>query len=237
MQALRNIHIIEGRTTLSADFMAGLVMASPLCAYLRPVELTATCATYETMRHGWDAALRVSFTIEDAQRAGLTGKGNWKTYPQAMLKARCLTSIARAAYPDLVMGLYDPDEVDGLPLPKNITAEIVDATPGASKPKGRTLKGALGDGQGGDSLDALRAALTSKCTALGGAPSAFRDYLARLPEFEGKGIPPVGMWDAARIKWALRALDNGHGRDFEANMRGDASAMDDASHESDEMPL
>lgn len=236
MQALRNIHIIEGRTTLSADFMAGLVMASPLCEYLRPVELTAACATYETLRRGWDAPLRVSFTIEDAQRAGLTGKGNWKTYPQAMLKARCLTSIARAAYPDLVMGLYDPDEVDDIPPPRNITAEVIDATPPAEKPKARGLKSKLGDAPP-DDTKALQSELTQRCSLLGGAPSQFRTYLTTLAEFAGKDIPPVGQWDVERLKWAVRALDNGHAQGFANYVRPEDPPPAEDAPESDEMPV
>jgi hypothetical protein len=112
MQSLRGIHIIEGKPTLSADAMAGLVKSRPeVCTYFRCVETTDKVAVYETQRAG-DPPTRMQFTIEDAQRAGATSKDNWKKYPAAMLRARAITALARAVYPDLLMGLYDPDELE-----------------------------------------------------------------------------------------------------------------------------
>ncbi len=54
------------------------------------------------------------FTIADAERAGLAGKGTWKAYPAAMLRARATTSVIRSAAPDVVLGLgYSAEEVGG----------------------------------------------------------------------------------------------------------------------------
>jgi hypothetical protein len=51
---------------------------------------------------------RVSpFTIEEAQAAGLAGKDNWKKYPAAMLRARCVSALSRAVYPEAVLGIYE----------------------------------------------------------------------------------------------------------------------------------
>ncbi len=112
MQSLRSIHIIEGKPTLSADLVAALCKSRPdVCKYFRLVESTDKVARYETLRTGEPAPTTMSFSIEDAQRAGVTGKDNWKKYPAAMLRARCITALARAVYPDLAMGVYDPDEV------------------------------------------------------------------------------------------------------------------------------
>jgi hypothetical protein len=112
MQSLRSIHIIEGKPTLSADLVAALCKSRPdVCQYFRLVESTDRIARYETLRKGEPAPTSMSFTIEDAQRAGVAGKDNWKKYPAAMLRARCITALARAVYPDLAMGVYDPDEV------------------------------------------------------------------------------------------------------------------------------
>jgi hypothetical protein len=112
LQSLRSIHVIEGRPTLSADLILALVKArGDVCSYFRLVESTDRIATYETQRRGEPAPTRLSWTWEDAQRAGVVGKDNWKRYPAAMLRARAITALARAVYPDLAMGLYDPDEI------------------------------------------------------------------------------------------------------------------------------
>jgi hypothetical protein len=112
LQSLRAIHVIDGKPTLSADLIAALCKKSPdLCRYFRLVQTSDTVATYETHRVGEPSPTRLSFTFAEAQRAGLTNKDNWRKFPAAMLRARAITALARAVYPDLVMGIYDPDEV------------------------------------------------------------------------------------------------------------------------------
>ena len=124
MQSLRSIHIIEGKPTLSSDLMAALVLRSPTCKYFQMIESTSTVATYETHRVGTAKPTVMSFTMEDAKQAGVTGKQNWKTYPAAMLRARCIAAIARVVYPDLLMGIYEQDEISA-PSTMQATREAV----------------------------------------------------------------------------------------------------------------
>lgn len=127
MQSVRSIHVIEGKPSMSSALIVGLVKkATDVCAYFRLVESTDEVATYETLRKGDPEPTKMSFTLAHAKAAGVTGKDNWRRYPAAMLRARCETALARAVYPDLVMGLYDPDEVE--------PTEPRDVTPGASVP-------------------------------------------------------------------------------------------------------
>ncbi|TEX50606.1 MAG: hypothetical protein B7C55_09900 [Actinomycetales bacterium mxb001] len=110
-QAIWSMHVIEGKPSMSADLMAAVCMRSQACEYLMPITVSATRCEYAAKRRGWPAEVRMSFTWEDAQRAGLTGRDNWKKYPAAMLKARCLTMICRSTFPDLLAGVYDGDEL------------------------------------------------------------------------------------------------------------------------------
>lgn len=110
MQALRSIHIIEGKPTMSADLIAGLALAKVPGSKLRVVESTNEVCRIEAGRSG-ELPTPFSFTIADAKNAGLLGKDNWRKYPRAMLRARCMTEACRAIFPDAVMGLYDPDEL------------------------------------------------------------------------------------------------------------------------------
>jgi hypothetical protein len=74
---------------------------------------------------GEPEATTITFTLEDARAAGLVSAGGMYTkYPRQMLRARCLAEICRAVYPDLCMGLYDPEEL-GAPSepPANIQQE------------------------------------------------------------------------------------------------------------------
>ena len=118
MQSLRSIHVIEGKPSLSADLILALVKnRRDVCTWFRLVTSTDKVATYETQRLGEPEPTRMSFTWEDATRAQVTGKDNWKKYPAAMLRARCISALARAVYPDLAMGLYDPDELERQNVP------------------------------------------------------------------------------------------------------------------------
>lgn len=111
MQSMRSLHVIEGKGVLSSDLLVALAKRSPACAYFRLVESTAERAIYETQRHGEPQPTRMDFTLEEAQRAGLGAKDNWKKFPAAMLRARAGAALARAVYPDVVAGIYDPDEI------------------------------------------------------------------------------------------------------------------------------
>ena len=110
MAALRSVHVIKGRHSLSADLMVALVLRSGLAERFDMVATTATEATFETQRKG-SKPVTLTFTMEDAERAKLTGGENWKKYPAPMLRARCKSDLARLVYPDLLAGLYTPDEL------------------------------------------------------------------------------------------------------------------------------
>jgi hypothetical protein len=109
MTALRAIHIIEGKPSMSADLMVALVKKSPACEYLTLAESTGKVATYKTKRKGEPGETVMSFTIEQARAAGALSKANWQKYPDAMLRARAAAAICRAVYPDVCLGIYDAD--------------------------------------------------------------------------------------------------------------------------------
>jgi hypothetical protein len=112
MQSLRGIHVIEGKPVLSADLLVALAKRSPECLYFRLVESSYERATYETRRRGEPRPTVLTWTLEDARRAELAHKRTWKAHPAAMLRARCAAALARAVYPDLLLGVYEEDEGD-----------------------------------------------------------------------------------------------------------------------------
>ena len=111
MQSMRMLGVIKGKVTLAADATVALVRRSGECVEWRLVESTDKRATYTTRRKGDTEPTTLTWTIEQAQRAGLTGGTGWRSYPEAMLRARCAAALARIVYPDLVAGIYDPDEL------------------------------------------------------------------------------------------------------------------------------
>jgi 5'-3' exonuclease len=120
--SLRGVHIIEGKPSMSAGLMAAVVMKSGLAEYFEPVEVGPESVTFETKRKGARNPLRITHTIEMAKQAWNKGKtdaereaswkaSGWGRNPTDMLVARCQSRLARYAYPDLLAGMYSPEEL------------------------------------------------------------------------------------------------------------------------------
>lgn len=112
MASLRQIHVIEGKQSLSAQLMVALVLKSGMAEYFEPLEFNDQIATFETKRRGARNPVTLTHTIAMAEKAGLLkDKSNWLKVPTDMLVARAQSRLCRLVYPDIVGGLYTPDEL------------------------------------------------------------------------------------------------------------------------------
>lgn len=125
MQSLAAVHSIKGKLSLRTDAMVALCVRSPVCKHFVLVEGTDKVATYEALREGHPAPTRLTYRIEQAQRAGLLSNPQWKNHPEAMLRARCSGALARLVFPDLVAGVYIPDEAEEIAANDNAPRAIV----------------------------------------------------------------------------------------------------------------
>jgi hypothetical protein len=75
----------------------------------------------------------ITWTLEDAKRAGLASGDQWKKYPRQMLAARAISEGVRSVYPSVVSGLYTPEEVQDFTPEKPMTQAVI-AKPVFSKP-------------------------------------------------------------------------------------------------------
>jgi hypothetical protein len=55
----------------------------------------------------WMPPRELTFTIEDAKRANLTGKDTYKSYPAAMLRHRAMGHWIKANAPEVLIGLFE----------------------------------------------------------------------------------------------------------------------------------
>jgi hypothetical protein len=115
MWSLRSMHVINGRVGLSAEAMRALVLAAG--HELSFTELEDDRVTATGRRKGSDASTSVTWTIRQAEKAGLLRNQVWKSYPRAMLTARATTELCRLIFADVVAGIATDEELaDGYPL-------------------------------------------------------------------------------------------------------------------------
>lgn len=110
MQSLAKISVIEGRPTLSAEAQRALILAAGHELWID--EATATKVTVSGRRSGSERTSSVTWTLDDAKRANLAGRTNWRTYPRQMLTARATAELARAVFADVIGGLAATEEVE-----------------------------------------------------------------------------------------------------------------------------
>lgn len=123
--AMSGIHIIDGKPSLGANLLAGLVKSSGRYDYevrkreedgceLEFFEVARVPASDKFPSGQVKRSVgTISFLKVDATRAGLLGKGNWRKYPRDMYFARALTAGVRTFCPDLLNGApaYTPEEL------------------------------------------------------------------------------------------------------------------------------
>jgi len=74
-----------------------------------------------TFKHKSGGTLRMTWTFDQAKKAGLTGKDNWKNYPRAMLRARCIAEGIRAVYPAALGGMMVSEEAQDTAADQTVT--------------------------------------------------------------------------------------------------------------------
>lgn len=120
MQALSQVHVVEGRPSLSAEHMRAMVLAAghELAYDLSvPMQVTVTGRRWigrnpMTGSATYGNPTSVTWNIAMAERAGLVGKNNWKRHPRQMLEARATAELCRLIFADVTHGLPSVEELD-----------------------------------------------------------------------------------------------------------------------------
>jgi hypothetical protein len=115
LAAITGIHVIEGKPSASAALISGLVRQAGHKLRVRVTSGQGGPVAIATIHRADDPEFefRAEWDMQRARDAGLANKDVWRKYPQAMLKARAITEVARDACEEVLFGLhYTPEELD-----------------------------------------------------------------------------------------------------------------------------
>lgn len=111
MTAIQDFDIVQGRPARKThSILARFQAAGGSVAW----EEISGVRAVGIFTHKQGGSLRVEWTFEQAKKAGLTGKDNWKNYPQAMLRARAIAEGVRAVYPGAIGGMLTVEEAQDI---------------------------------------------------------------------------------------------------------------------------
>ena len=147
LAAMQNMAVINGKPSLYGDGMMALITGHPeYVGHREWREGDEAFCMIVRMRFGEKVETTRSFSMADAKRAGLDGKGPWRSYPKRMLQMRARGFAARDSFPDALSGVIIKEEAMDYPTkpdqPKDITDQVVvepsnpmDATFGGDVPE------------------------------------------------------------------------------------------------------
>ncbi len=111
MTAVQDFDIVQGRPARKTHSILARFQAAGGSVAWEEITPLRACGTFS---HKQGGSLRVEWTFAQAKNAGLTGKDNWKNYPQAMLRARCIAEGVRAVYPGAIGGMLTVEEAQDI---------------------------------------------------------------------------------------------------------------------------
>jgi hypothetical protein len=118
--AMTYIDVIQGVPTISAKGKTALILARGHS--IEEVESSDARAVVKGTRGDTGRTMTVSYSIEEARKAGLANKDNWKKHTADMLWARAVSRLCRRFFEDVLGGAsYDPTEIDEERTPATVT--------------------------------------------------------------------------------------------------------------------
>jgi len=121
--AMRDYHVIQGRPALKADAMLARFQQAGGSVQWKDYTDEKVTGVFS---HPSGGSLEVSWSLAQAKSIGIANKDNWRNYPRAMLRARCVSEGIRSVYPGCVVGVYTPEEVQDFTPSKPIDMGIAE---------------------------------------------------------------------------------------------------------------
>lgn len=184
--AATHYHVINGRPTLKADAMLSRFQAAGGTVNWKTYTDAEVTGTFS---HPAGGRVDITWTVAQAQTAGLTKNPTWRQYPRQMLRSRCISEGIRTVYPGVTVGVYTPEEVqDFAPEPPRM----------AQMAEPRMIEMASSDME----LEAVLRAIAA-ATTVEELREVWRD-IKRLPESDKSAATAAGMARKAEIEGEVK---------------------------------
>lgn len=115
LELAKTYHIVEGKLSMRADAMLGRFLTTGGRVKWLERSNEKVSASWS---HGCNEDVVISCTVEEMKKNGVamdkTGrnlKTNWERFPRQMLTARVISEAVRLLAPQIVAGIYTPEEV------------------------------------------------------------------------------------------------------------------------------
>lgn len=174
--AATHYHVINGRPTLKADAMLSRFQAAGGTVNWKVYTDAEVTGTFS---HPQGGRVDITWTVAQAQAAGLTKNPTWRQYPRQMLRSRCISEGIRTVYPGVTVGVYTPEEVHDPRSIIDVEPQYIDAPPDIE------LEAVLKAIAAAGSVDELR--------------GIWRD-IKRLPELDRSAATVAGLARKAEIE-------------------------------------
>lgn len=104
------IQVVEGKPAISPRGALALILNSRVCSGVKITEEPGKCTVWMKRSNGFEYT--VTWTIEDAKRAGVVKPGSgWEKYEANMLRWRAVGFCADVVFPDVIGGMKRTDEL------------------------------------------------------------------------------------------------------------------------------
>lgn len=124
--ALRDYHVISGRPSMKSDAMLARFQKAGGSVKWSRYDDAGVSGVFS---HPAGGSVEITWTIEQAKAANLSGKDVWKAYPRAMLRARCISEGIRTVFPACIVGTYTPEEIDAMPAEPRAVENLAAVAP------------------------------------------------------------------------------------------------------------
>lgn len=138
MQSLAKIDVVKGRPAPRAELGRALAFAAGHEVWFE--EVTNTRVVCHGKRRGSQHVETVTWTMDDAKKAGLAGNPNYAKYPREMLTARASAALVRRMCPEVLGGITMFSEEIGDDIDAPVTTSAAPEAPAPTNTRQRKAR-------------------------------------------------------------------------------------------------